>query len=200
MDEEFFGADDAETDDPVPRPSGDHLRIPSQLALVHSIGAKGDAKGGKLESVRPFLSYIARSYVVDKVWEKQRDAVIKQLLDAYNRNLAAGYAQIEAAGRLSRSISANNDAMIKAMDASLPNNVRRANATRTSSPSETPSGRPRISTSTSGAPRRWRIPPGTSRNSPACTAITGRMGSEITCIPTIPVSTPIITPMCPTRS
>ena len=48
---------------------------------------------------------MARSYDVDQVWAKQRDFVIKQLVDAYNRDLAARYAQIEAAGRLSRAIS-----------------------------------------------------------------------------------------------
>ena len=58
--------------------------------------------------------------------------MIKRLLDAYDRNLAAGYAQIEAAGQLRQSISANSDAMIRAMDEQRA----AANTTRTSSTSE----------------------------------------------------------------
>ena len=129
VDEEFFGLMTPKLTIPYQGPQGTTYEYHRALALVHSIGAKG----GKLESVRPLLGYMARSYEVDKVWEKQRDVVIKQLNDAYNRNLAAGYAQIEAAGRLSRSISANNDAMIRAMDEQRA----AANTTRASSPAET---------------------------------------------------------------
>ena len=134
VDEEFFALLTPKLTIPYHGPQGTTYEYHRTLALVHSIGAKGDAKGGKLESVRPLLNYMARSYEVDKIWEKQRDVVMKKLLDAYNRNLAAGYAQIEAAGRLSRSISANNDAMIRAMD------EQRAavNAPRSSSPLATP--------------------------------------------------------------
>ena len=136
VDEEFFGLMTPKLTIPYHGPQGTTYEYHRELALVHSIGAKRDAKrdakGDKLESMRPLLGYIARSYEVDKVWAKQRDIVIKQLNDAYNRNLAAGYAQIEAAGRLSRSISANNDAMIKAMDEQRA----ASNATHPSSPSE----------------------------------------------------------------
>ena len=131
VDEEFFGLLTPKVTIPYHGPQGTTYEYHRTLALVHSIGAKG----GKLESVRPLLGYMARSFQVDKVWEKQRDAVIQQLLDAYNRNLAAGYAQIEAAGRLSRSISANNDAMIRAMDESRAEQ-RAASAARASSPSD----------------------------------------------------------------
>ena len=196
VDEEFFGLMTPKLTIPYHGPQGTTYEYHRTLALVHSIGAKGDTKGDKLESMRPLLGYMARSYEVDKVWEKQRDVVIKQLNDAYNRNLAAGYAQIEAAGRLSRSISANNDAMIQAMDESRAEQ-RAANATRVLRVRRT--REPRISTSTFGVPKRWRIRPATSRNNPACTAITGRTGSETTCIRTTRVSTPTITPTCPMR-
>jgi hypothetical protein len=132
VDEEFFGLLTPKVTIPYHGPQGTTYEYHRMLALVHSLGAKRDAKGDRLESVRPLLGYMARSYEVDKVWEKQRDVVIKQLVDAYNRNLAAGYAQIEAAGRLSRSISANNDAMIRAMDEQRA----AANTAHTSSPSE----------------------------------------------------------------
>jgi hypothetical protein len=81
--------------------------------------------------MRPLLGYIAHSFEVDRVWDEHQQAVMKQLTDAYNRYLAAGYAQIAAAGQLSRAISANNDAMIRSMDAQ-----RAASAARSSSPSD----------------------------------------------------------------
>ncbi len=136
VDEEFFGLMTPKLTIPYHGPQGTTYEYHRTLALVHSIGAKRDAKGDRLESMRALLGYIARSYEVDKVWEKQRDLVMKQLNDAYNRNLAAGYAQIEAAGRLSRSISANNDAMIKALDERRDEQRAASNATRSSSPSE----------------------------------------------------------------
>lgn len=126
VDEEFFALLTPKLTIPYHGPQGTTYEYHRTLALVHSIGARN----GKLESVRPLLGYMAHTFEVDKVWEKQRDAVIQQLLDAYNRNLAAGYAQIEAAGRLSRSISANNDAMIRAMDEQRA----AANSTRAASP------------------------------------------------------------------
>ena len=129
VDEEFFGLLTPKLTIPYHGPQGTTYEYHRTLTLVHSIGAKS----GKLESVRPLLGYMAHSFEVDKVWEKQRDAAIKQLIDAYNRNLAAGYAQIEAAGRLSRAISANNDAMIQAMDESRVAQRAEANAARASS-------------------------------------------------------------------
>ena len=66
----------------------------SNCGDIHSMGGKN----GKLESMRPLLGYIMHTYEVDKIWERQRDAVVQRQMEAYNRNLAAGYAQIEAAG------------------------------------------------------------------------------------------------------
>ena len=127
VDEEFFGLMTPVQTIPYHGPQGTTYEYHRTLALVHSLGAKS----GKLESVRALLGYIARSFETDKVWEQHQQAVMKQLADAYNRYLAAGYAQIAAAGQLSRSISANNDAMIRAMDAQ-----RAASSTRSSSPAE----------------------------------------------------------------
>jgi hypothetical protein len=112
IDEEFFGLMTPKLTIPYHGPQGTTYEYHRSLVLVHSLGARR----GKLEDARPVLGYIAHSAQVDKIWEQRRDVVFKQLQDAFQRNLAAGYARIEAAGRLSRAISANNDAMIQAMD------------------------------------------------------------------------------------
>jgi hypothetical protein len=124
VDEEFFGLMTPVVTIPYHGPQGTTYEYHHNLGFVHSLGARN----GKLESVRPILGYIAHSFVYDKVWQQHQEAVMKQLSDAFNQNLAAGYARIAAAGRLSRAISANNDAMIKSMDAQ-----RAASATRSSS-------------------------------------------------------------------
>jgi hypothetical protein len=43
--------------------------------------------------------------------------IYKQIAATFNQNLARGYAQIAAAGALSRQISANNDAMLRTLQA-----------------------------------------------------------------------------------
>ena len=112
VDEEFYGFMSKLVTIPYNGPQGTTYEYHRYLSLVHSVGAKN----GKLESMRPVLGLVASSFQTDKVWLQHYQAVVKQLNEAYQRNLAQGYAQIEAAGRLSRAISANNDAMIQAMD------------------------------------------------------------------------------------
>jgi hypothetical protein len=128
VDEEFFAMMSPLVTIPYHGPQGTTYEYHRSLFYVHSLGAKN----GKLESMRPLLGYIARSLETDKIWEKHRDAVMQQLAAAYDRNLAAGYAQIEAAGRRSRAISANNDAMIRSMDAQrAAANNRQSSGTQT---------------------------------------------------------------------
>ncbi|MEO5925677.1 MAG: hypothetical protein ABIR70_17780 [Bryobacteraceae bacterium] len=112
IDEEFYGFMTDVLTIPYHGPQGTTNEFHRSLALVHSIGAKNKS----LESIRPILGLIASSFQVDKVWQQRYQAVTKQLSDAYQRALAQGYAQIAAAGQLSRAISANNDAMIASMD------------------------------------------------------------------------------------
>ncbi len=50
------------------------------------------------------------------IWQQRYQEVIKELNEQFQRNLAQGYAQIAAAGRLSRQLSAQSDAMIRSMD------------------------------------------------------------------------------------
>ncbi len=112
VDEEFYGFLENTVTIPYTGPQGTTYEYHRLMYLVHSIGARNQ----KLESMRPVLGLIASSAQIDKVWMQQYNAVVKQLNDAYQRALAAGYARIAAAGQLSRAISANNDAMIRAMD------------------------------------------------------------------------------------
>ncbi|MEI9814460.1 MAG: hypothetical protein WDO18_18260 [Acidobacteriota bacterium] len=112
IDEEFYGFMTDKLTIPYNGPQGTTYEYHRSLSLLHSIGAKNNG----LESMRPVLGLIASSFQVDKVWLQRYQAVTKQLSDAYQQALARGYAQIAAAGQLSRAISANNDAMIAAMD------------------------------------------------------------------------------------
>lgn len=112
VDEEFYGFMSDLVTIPYTGPQGTTYEYHRGLSLVHSIGAKKNS----LESMRPITGRIATSFQVDKIWMQRYQAVTKQLVAQFQQNLARGYAQIEAAGRLSRQISANNDAMIASMD------------------------------------------------------------------------------------
>jgi hypothetical protein len=112
VDEEFYGFMSKVVTIPYTGPQGTTYEYHRFFSLVHSMGAKN----GRLESMRPVLGLIASSFQTDKIWLQHYQEVVRQLNEAYQRNLAQGYAQIEAAGQLSRAISANNDAMIQAMD------------------------------------------------------------------------------------
>ncbi len=112
VDEEFYGFMSKVLTIPYHGPQGTTYEYHRMLSLVHSMGAKN----GKLDSMRPTLGRIATSFQTDKIWQQRYNEVIKELGEQYQRNLAQGYAQIEAAGRLSRQLSAQSDAMIRSMD------------------------------------------------------------------------------------
>jgi len=88
------------------------------MALVHSIGARE----GKLESVRSLLGFMATSLEINPQWSQRLQQIQKMQSDAYNRALARGYAQIQAAGQMSREISAQNDRFLQRIDAGLAAN------------------------------------------------------------------------------
>ncbi len=94
-------------------PQGTWYEFHRILGYVHSLGAVD----GKLDSVHPILGFIASSARPDPVWQQHRQQIQDRINEQFNANLARGYAQIAAAGALSRQISANNDAMIRSMDA-----------------------------------------------------------------------------------
>ena len=96
------------------------------MALVHSFGASD----GKLESVRPLLGFMARSLEINPQWNERLQQVKKMQSDAFNRALARGYAQIQAAAQMSREISAQNDRFLQRIDAGLGDNRAAQTASR----------------------------------------------------------------------
>lgn len=98
---------------PYTGPQGTWYETHRPLLFVHAIGAKGVS----LDSVRPLLGFIAGSLDIDPAWEAHRAKVAADLAERFQAYIAAGYAQIQAAAELSRSISANNDALLASMQA-----------------------------------------------------------------------------------
>lgn len=98
---------------PYTGPQGTWYESHRPLMLAHAVGATS----GQLDAMLPLLSYIASSVKTDPAWTAHYQKVMAQLSAEFNRNIARGYAQIQAAAALSKSISANNDAMLASMQA-----------------------------------------------------------------------------------
>ena len=115
VDEEFYGFMGELVSIPSrdPRmPGGEYHRT---MSLVHSFGASN----GKLESMRPLLGFIATSMQLNPGWLERRAQINKMQMDYYNRQMAAGYASIEAARRMSAETTARNDQFLQHIDAGL---------------------------------------------------------------------------------
>ncbi len=67
---------------------------------------------GQMEAQRPLFWRIAGSVKANPAWEKLLADIQQQIAFQFNQFIQAGYSQIQAAGQLSRTISANNDAML----------------------------------------------------------------------------------------
>ncbi len=93
-------------------PQGTSHEYHRSLELSHSVGATD----GLLPSVYPLLAAVAASVRTDAAYQRHVQSVREEITRQYNANLQRGYDSIAAAGALSRSISANNDAMIASMD------------------------------------------------------------------------------------
>src|SRR5262249_19233328 len=89
---------------PYTGPQGTWYESHRPLTFAHAVGATD----GKLESLYPLLGFIATSLKIDPAWEAHRDQVLQVLAAEFNRRIAQGYAQIQAAAQMSRTISANN--------------------------------------------------------------------------------------------
>ena len=113
IDEEFYCLLTSPIRLPYTGPQGTWYEFHRILGYVHALGAVD----GKLDGVHPLLGFIASSARPDPVWQRHREQIQNRINEQFNANLARGYAQIAAAGALSRQISANNDAMIRSMDA-----------------------------------------------------------------------------------
>jgi hypothetical protein len=76
------------------------------------------APTGTLDAHREQLWSIAGGLRVNPVWQEQATQTVLSIQRGLQLQMAQGYANIAAAGQLSRQISANNNAMIAGMDAS----------------------------------------------------------------------------------
>jgi len=70
------------------------------------------AAAGSLDARKERFWRIARSARVNPLWEQLCAGVMQQLQAQFDQHIQMGYSQIQAAGQLSRSISAVNDAML----------------------------------------------------------------------------------------
>jgi hypothetical protein len=113
VEEEFYGFMTARQT--IPSPNGQILEYHRVLLMANSMGAKSS----KLESSRQLLGFMATSIATNPAWLKRVGEIQKMQTDYYNRAMAAGYAQIQAAGERSRAISAQNDQMIRQIDSTL---------------------------------------------------------------------------------
>ena len=121
VEEEFYGVFYS-IDVPYDGPQGRTWQINWGFTGLHSFRAPL----GTLDRRRPIFAAVAKSFRPNPAWQQRLAAINAYLAEQFNRQLQAGYDAIAAAGRLSRQISANNDAMIAAID-------RQLQASRTSS-------------------------------------------------------------------
>jgi hypothetical protein len=123
VEEEFYSVAYS-VDIPYDGPQGRTWQNNWGLDYLHSFRARQ----GTLDKRRPVFAAIPKSVRINPAWRERRDAVVAYLAEEFNRQLKAGYDQIAAAGRLSRQISANNDAMVSSIDRQLQ--ASRASAPR----------------------------------------------------------------------
>jgi hypothetical protein len=96
---------------PYTGPQGTSHEFHRMLLLSHSVGATD----GLLPSVYPLLATVAASIRPDDDYQRHIQAVQQHITAQYNAALKRGYDSIAAAGQLSRTISANNDALVSSM-------------------------------------------------------------------------------------
>ena len=122
---------------PYTGPQGTWYESHRPLIYAHALGARA----GSLDSTLPLLAFIAGSLEIDPAWQARRQRVMQALQVEFDRYIARGYAQIQAAAQLSRTISANNDAFLASMQAQRQaeaqrDAARRAQAASSRSPNE----------------------------------------------------------------
>lgn len=135
VDEDIYGMLGSGNRIPYQGPQGTWYESHRPLVFVHAMGATN----GGLESMYPLLGFIATSLKVDPAWEAHRQRVMQQLSAEFDQLIARGYAQIQAAAQLSRTISANNDAMLASMQAQRQAQAQRDAAGRESASSRSAS-------------------------------------------------------------
>ena len=109
--EDFFTFYSAVQTIPYTGPQGTTHEFHRMLLLSHAVGATD----GLLASVYPLLGTVAASIRFDENYQRHIQAVQRFIIAQYDAYLQRGYDSIYAAGQLSRSISANNDALLSSM-------------------------------------------------------------------------------------
>ena len=109
--EDFFTFYTAVQTIPYTGPQGTSHEYHRLLWLSHSVGATE----GLLPSVYPLLSTVAASIRPDENYQHHIRAVQRHITAQFNAYLQRGYDSIAAATQLSRTISANNDALLSSM-------------------------------------------------------------------------------------
>ena len=109
--EDFFTFYSAVQTIPYTGPQGTTHEFHRMLLLSHAVGATD----GLLPSVYPLLGTVAASIRFDENYQRHIQAVQGFIIAQYDAYLQRGYDSIYAAGQLSRSISANNDALLSSM-------------------------------------------------------------------------------------
>jgi hypothetical protein len=109
--EDFFTFYAAVQTIPYTGPQGTTHEFHRMLLLSHAVGATD----GLLPSVYPLLGTVAASIRNDENYQRHIQAVQRHITAEYNAYLKRGYDSIYAAGQLSRSITANNDALLSSM-------------------------------------------------------------------------------------
>ena len=79
--------------------------------LNHAVGATD----GLLPSVYPLVQMMVSSIRMDEDFQRHSAAVSQHITAQFNAALQRGYDSIAAAGQISRTISANNDALLASM-------------------------------------------------------------------------------------
>ncbi len=93
-------------------PQGHSVQLDWGLDKVHSF----KAPQGTLDQHRDIYAYVVHSVQLNPAWADRSNSIRKSLNDQFNRNLAQGYASIQAAAQLSRQITANSDAFLASID------------------------------------------------------------------------------------
>jgi len=114
IEEEFYAVAYV-TEIPYDGPQGRTWQINWGLNALHSFRAPL----GTLEKRRAVFAAVSKSFRPNPTWVQRKVAIDAYLAQQFNRQLQAGYDQIAAAAQLSRSISANNDAMLVSIDRQL---------------------------------------------------------------------------------
>lgn len=79
--------------------------------ILHFKGVKGS-----LDKENDTFWRIACSFKINPLWDKLQTQTWQQLQTQFNQYIQMGYSQIQAASQLSRSITANNDALLNAFE------------------------------------------------------------------------------------